>query len=80
MFVVGLFAGGLARRFGGKALVVAGCLVGVASMAILAFAHGHEREIYLATGIEAIGFGLAFSAMSALVVAAVPPDQTGVVS
>ena len=27
-----------------------------------------------------IGFGLAFSAMSALVVAAVPPEQTGVAS
>jgi EmrB/QacA subfamily drug resistance transporter len=80
MFVVGLFAGGLARRFGGKALVVAGCLIGCASMVILAFAHAHEWEIYLATGIMGVGFGLAFSAMSALVVAAVPAHQTGVAS
>ncbi len=80
MFAVGLFAGGLARRFGGKALVVAGCLIGCASMVILAFAHAHEWEIYLATGIMGIGFGLAFSAMSALVVAAVPAHQTGVAS
>ena len=80
MFVVGLYAGGLARRFGGKALVVAGCLIGCASMVILALAHAHEWEIYLATGIMGIGFGLAFSAMSALVVAAVPAHQTGVAS
>jgi EmrB/QacA subfamily drug resistance transporter len=80
MFVVGLFAGGLARRLGGKVLVVAGCLIGCASMVILAFAHAHEWEIYLATGIMGIGFGLAFSAMSALVVGAVPAHQTGVAS
>ena len=80
MFVTGLFAGPLARRLGGKALVIAGCLVGCASMAILAFAHAHEWEIYVSTAIMGVGFGLAFSAMSALVVAAVPAEQTGVAS
>jgi EmrB/QacA subfamily drug resistance transporter len=80
MFFVGMFAGSLARRFGGKVLVIAGCLVGSLSMAILAFAHGHEWEIYLSTAIMGVGFGLAFSAMTALVVGAVPPDQTGVAS
>jgi MFS family permease len=80
MFVTGLFAGSLARRLGGKALVIAGCLVGCASMAILAFAHAHEWEIYVSTAIMGVGFGLAFSAMSALVVAAVPAEQTGVAS
>jgi MFS family permease len=59
---------------------VAGCLIGSVAMAILAFAHAHAWEIYLASGILGIGFGLAFSAMSALVVAAVPVDQTGVAS
>ena len=32
MFCVGMFAGRLAHRYGGKALVVAGCLVGAGSM------------------------------------------------
>jgi len=80
MFFVGMFAGSLARRLGGKALVIAGCLTGSVSMAILAFAHGHEWEIYLSTAIMGVGFGLAFSAMTALVVGAVPPEQTGVAS
>jgi EmrB/QacA subfamily drug resistance transporter len=80
MFCVGLFAGRLTRRLGGKVLVIAGCLVGCGSMSILAFAHGHESDIYLSTALMGIGFGLAFSAMSALVVAAVPPSQTGVAS
>ena len=68
------------RRLGGKVLVVTGCLIGALSMAILAFAHQHEWQIYLANALQGIGFGLAFAAMSALVVAAVPPSQTGVAS
>ena len=79
MFVVGMFAGG-ARQLGGKVLVIAGCLIGCAAMLILAFAHAHPWEIYLSSAIMGVGFGLAFSAMSALVVAAVPSSQTGVAS
>ena len=80
MFVVGMSVGRLARRLGGKVLVIAGCLIGSVAMAVLAFAHGHEWEIYLSTALMGIGFGLAFSAMAALVVAAVPTSQTGVAS
>jgi EmrB/QacA subfamily drug resistance transporter len=78
MFAAGLFAGSLTRRFGGKVLVVTGCLVGCGAMAMFAFAHSADWEIYVATGILGIGFGWAFSAMSANVVAAVPAGQTGV--
>ena len=80
MFVVGMSVGRLARRLGGKVLVIAGCLIGSLAMAVLAFAHGHEWEIYLSTALMGIGFGLAFAAMAALVVAAVPTSQTGVAS
>lgn len=34
----------------------------------------------MSSALMGIGFGLAFSAMSALIVAAVPPSQTGVAS
>jgi EmrB/QacA subfamily drug resistance transporter len=78
MFAAGLFAGSLTRRVGGKALVITGCVVGCVAMAMFAFAHSQEWEIYVGTGILGVGFGLAFSAMSALVVSAVPADQTGV--
>jgi MFS family permease len=80
MLVAGLLAGPLARRVGGKALVVAGCLAACLAMAILAFAHAHQWEIYLSTAIMGTGFGLVFSAMAALVTAAVPADQTGAAS
>ncbi|HEV2347330.1 MAG TPA: MFS transporter [Actinocrinis sp.] len=80
MFPVGMVAGRLARRLGGKALIVAGSLIGVVSMAILAFAHDQKWELYLSTAIMGVGFGLAFSAMSALIVEVVPVEQTGVAS
>jgi len=80
MFITGQFAGRLTRLFGGKALVIAGCLTGCVAMTILAFAHAQVWEIYLSSAIMGVGFGLAFSAMSALVVAAVPSSQTGVAS
>jgi len=80
MFAVGVFAGRLARKLGGKVLVISGCLIGCAAMTVLAFAHQHEWQIYLSNAIMGTGFGLAFSAMSALVVAAVPSSQTGVAS
>jgi MFS family permease len=49
-------------------------------MSLLAFAHHQQWQIYLSTGLIGVGFGLAFAAMSALIVAAVPPSQTGVAS
>src|ERR1700758_1741735 len=78
MFATGLFVGTLTRRFGGKVLVVAGCVIGCVAMAMFAFAHSREWEIYVATSVLGAGFGLAFSAMSANVVSAVPAEQTSV--
>ncbi|HEX3962737.1 MAG TPA: MFS transporter [Trebonia sp.] len=78
MFIAGQYAGRLTTLLGGKALVFWGCLVSAASMTMLAFAHQQEWEIAVATGLMGVGFGFAYSAMSALVVAAVPANQTGV--
>jgi EmrB/QacA subfamily drug resistance transporter len=80
MFITGMFAGRLAARLGGKALVIGGCLTGAAAMAILAFAHDQQWQIYASNALMGVGFGLAFSAMSALIVMAVPASQTGVAS
>ena len=80
MMAVGMFTGRLTRKLGGKVLVITGCLVGCAAMLILAFAHSAQWEIYVSNALMGVGFGLAFSAMSALIVGAVPPSQTGVAS
>jgi MFS family permease len=80
MFVTGSFTGTLIARFGGRTLVIAGCLIGAASMGMLAFAHAVEWEMYVSNALMGIGFGMAFPAMSALIVGAVPASQTGVAS
>ncbi|GID29400.1 MFS transporter [Paractinoplanes brasiliensis] len=80
MFASGALAGRLASIIGAKRVVVLGCLIAAASMALLAVAHGHTWEIYLSSALIGVGLGLVFAAMSGLVVAAVPPSQTGVAS
>lgn len=79
-FLVGLVAGRTAQRFGSKNLLIAGSLVSAAGYLFLAFVHGARWEIYVVGVPMGLGFGLAFAAMSNLVVAAVPPSQTGVAS
>jgi predicted MFS family arabinose efflux permease len=80
MFLAGMITGGLSRRIGERAVVMLGLLVSLASVALLTFARSEEWELYLATAIMGAGFGFAFSAMSSLIVGAVPPTQTGVAS
>ncbi|WP_405578652.1 MFS transporter [Streptomyces sp. NBC_01190] len=80
MFLVGLGSSSFAARVGGKTVVLLGSLIGTGSMALLAFAHTQTWELYLATAVMGVGFGLAFAAMSSLIVSAVPPEQTGVAS
>ncbi|WP_213576520.1 MFS transporter [Rhodococcus sp. USK13] len=80
MFALGLASGRLAARLGSKNLLIAGSIVSAAGYFVVAFQHNTEVDIYLAMSLVGIGFGLAFSAMSNVVVAGVPPEQTGVAS
>jgi EmrB/QacA subfamily drug resistance transporter len=80
MFVVGLVAGRLARRFGSKNLVIVGSALSVLAFVWLALQHDHEGDIYAVSVALGVGFGMAFASMSNLIVAAVPPEQTGVAS
>jgi EmrB/QacA subfamily drug resistance transporter len=80
MFAFGMLSGPLSKRFGSKSVLVTGLLVGIVTFALLTFAHAAEWEILVAMVVEGVGFGLAFSSMSAIVVVAVPPEQTGVAS
>ncbi|PSR70049.1 hypothetical protein C8258_03120 [Nocardia sp. MDA0666] len=77
MFVIGLSIGPLAARIGPKAIVLIGSVITVPAFVMLAVGHDHGWEIYLAGALLGIGIGLAFSSMPAIIVAAVPPAQTG---
>ncbi|WP_034509042.1 MFS transporter [Blastococcus sp. URHD0036] len=79
-FSTGLASGRLARRFGSKNLLMAGALSTAVGFALIAFVNDSLWEVSLICVLMGIGFGLAFSAMANLVVAAVPPTQTGVAS
>ena len=80
MFVFGAASGRLTLRYGGKAVLITGATISVLPFILLVVAHDHQWQIVLATTLMGIGFGLAFSAMSSLIVEGVPPGQTGVAS
>ena len=80
MFVVGLNSGRMVHAVGAKLLIVVGSLVATASMALMTFAHDEKWQFALATAVMGTGFGMAYAAMSSLIVDAVPMSQTGVAS
>jgi EmrB/QacA subfamily drug resistance transporter len=80
MFAFGVASGRLTLRFGGKRVLVAGSAISVVPFLVLVFADDHQWEIVVAMALMGAGFGLAFSAMSNLIVEGVPRSQTGVAS
>jgi EmrB/QacA subfamily drug resistance transporter len=79
-FIGGVAAGRLAARYGSKNLLVIGAALTAIGTFGMAFAHDEIWMILVETTILGLAFGLAFAAMSNLVVAAVPQSQTGVAS
>ncbi|WP_042366048.1 MFS transporter [Streptacidiphilus neutrinimicus] len=80
MFVLGTLTGRLSARHGAKRVLVAGSVATVIPFVVLAAGHDRTWELYLASSLLGVGLGLAFSSMSAIVVEAVPPAQTGAAS
>lgn len=78
MLVAGILTGRFATRYGSKVPLVAGSALSAAGMLLLTVAHGSEWNFYVAMALVGLGIGFAFSAMSNLVVEAVPAGQTGV--
>ena len=79
-FIGGVAAGRLAARWGSKRCSSIGAGLTAVGMFGLALAHDELWMILVETTILGLAFGLAFAAMSNLVVAAVPQSQTGVAS
>ena len=79
-FVAGVLSGRLAARFGSKALLVTGATLTAVGTLGLAVLHDQLWLVVVETALLGLAFGLAFAAMSNLVVAAVPQSQTGVAS
>lgn len=79
-FVAGVLAGRLAHRVGSKLLLVIGATLTALGTLGLTLAHGSIALVLVETTVLGLAFGLAFAAMSNLVVDAVPQSQTGVAS
>jgi EmrB/QacA subfamily drug resistance transporter len=78
MTLLGSVAGHVARRYGSKQAVIAGSAVTALAFGFLALAHGHPYDMLISAALMGIGIGLAFAALGALSVQAVPAHQTGV--
>jgi EmrB/QacA subfamily drug resistance transporter len=79
-FVAGVFSGRLASRYGSKAVLVVGATLTALGTLGLTLVHEQLWQIVIETTVLGLAFGLAFAAMSNLVVDAVPQTQTGVAS
>ncbi len=79
-FLVGLFGGQLGQRFGSRQALLAGTIVSAVGYLLFATLHDQRWHVYPISAVIGVGFGLAFAATANLIVAAVPPEQTGVAS
>ncbi|WP_129838241.1 MFS transporter [Streptomyces sp. RFCAC02] len=77
MLVTGPAAPRLAARTGPRVPLQAGAALAAVAFGMLAAAHGHLWQCYVAGGVLGAGYGLAFSSLGTLVVAAVPAARTG---
>ncbi|GGM71907.1 MFS transporter [Dactylosporangium sucinum] len=80
MAVTGALSGPATRWLPSRAQVVVGAVLGATACAMLAFAHAHPWQVALAAGVFGLGIGLAYAAMTAIIVHSVPVAQTGVAS
>jgi EmrB/QacA subfamily drug resistance transporter len=78
MLAVSPLAGRIAHSVGSRVALAVGALLTMVCFIILAAAHTHSWEIYVASLFLGGGIGLAFAALANLIVEAVPPAQTGV--
>ena len=79
-FAAGLFSGRLAAAYGSKAVLVVGATLTSLGTLGLTVLHDQLWQVVVETTVLGLAFGLAFAAMSNLVVDAVPQTQTGVAS
>ncbi len=78
MMIVSPIAGWLTGRIGARLILIAGCLTTTLSFTLMALAHQHQFDMYVATALMGAGIALAFSSLANLIVETVPPEQTAV--
>jgi len=79
-FLVGFATASLIRRIGVRAVITTGLLATGVAFACVGLFHDQTWQLYAATTVQGLGSGMVFSSLAGVVVAAVPPEQTGVAS
>jgi EmrB/QacA subfamily drug resistance transporter len=79
-FLIGFTTSRLVRGLGTRVVIVTGALTTAAALASIAAWHDATWQLYGATTIQGIGSGLVLSSLAGVVIASVPPGQTGVAS
>ena len=80
VLVAGMITGRIATKYGSKSALMAGAVLVTGAAAQLVVAHDAPWTVYFTSGLCGFGVGLTFAALPALIVAAVPPEQTSVAS
>lgn len=80
MFFAGAVSGRLSERYSGRTQLIVGSLISVPALLMMTFAHDYAWEFAVASLVVGAGFGLAFAALSNIIVDAVPASQTSVAS
>ena len=78
MLLIAPLTGKLSVAWGGRRVLLAGCLFAASAYVELVFWHAQTWQIMVSAGLLGIGIAMGFAAMSNLVVEAVPQSQTGV--
>jgi EmrB/QacA subfamily drug resistance transporter len=79
-FIFGLTSGRLAEAFGAKRVLIVALFASSVGFTGLVFLHSAEWQVVVELTVLGGGFGAAYAGMAALVVDAVPSEQTGVAS
>lgn len=79
-FLVGFTTARLVKALGARVVVMSGTLASAAAFASIALWHDETWQLFAATSFQGVGSGLVFSSLAGVVIAAVPPEQTGVAS
>ncbi|MDF3310050.1 MFS transporter [Rhodococcus sp. T2V] len=77
-FVCGLSTGWLVRRLGAKTVVFCGCLLAGSGVQSLVLWHGTHLQLAAANVAIGLGMGAVFASIVTVVLASVPPEQSGV--
>ena len=79
-FLMGFLTARLVRALGARVLIVSGTLSSAAAFCSIALWHDAAWQLFAATTFQGVGSGLVFSTLAGVVIASVPPEQTGVAS